>query len=139
MDDNERKIAIKIGNEKIIVKLFWNEAPNLCNAIWSKLPIETHAHLAKICNHEIMMQLPFCAPKENLKPPTPGDVGWWDERQSIYIFFDKLGPQGPLSPKVVVFGHVVSNLEGLAIEGMKIWTKAGVRTRLFKENVPLNS
>jgi len=128
---NNKKIVIEIGNEKVVVQLLWDEAPNLCSTIWDNLPIETDAHMAKVCNHEFMIQLPFNAPRENMKPVTPGSVGWWDNRQNINIWFDDPGPNGPLG-LTALFGKVVCNIEGLFKEGLKVWAKPGVRVKIYK-------
>lgn len=128
---NDKKIIIEIGSEKVTVQLLWDEAPNLCSNIWENLPIESDVHMAKICNHELMIQLPFNAPSENLKPVIPGSVGWWDIRQNINIWFDDPGPNGPLD-FTALFGKVVDNLEGLSKEGLKVWAKPGVRVKIYK-------
>lgn len=131
MEEVARDIVIEIGGEKAVVRLLWEEAPNLCRMIWENLPLESDAHIAKVCNHEFMIQLPFNAPRENMKPVTPASVGWWDNRQNINIWFGDPGPNGPLG-LTALFGMVKDNLEGLAKVGLATWAKPGTRVRIYR-------
>ncbi len=127
----DKNIVIEIGSEKVIVKLLWDKAPNICKKIWENLPLESSATLAKICNHEFMIQLPFNASSENLQPSVPGSVGWWPIRQNVNIWFGEPGPIGPLGP-TALFGEVISNLKGLFKEGINAWVKPGIRVSIYK-------
>lgn len=127
----DKKVVVEIGNEKVIVKLLWDEAPNICKKIWDNLPIETDAHMAKVCNHEFMIHLPFNAPRENMQKVVPGTLGWWDNRQNVNIWFGDPGPNGPLG-LTAAFGKVIDNIEGLAREGLKVWAKAGTRVKFYR-------
>lgn len=130
MEEN-RTIVFKIGNSKILVDLLWKDAPNICRKIWENLPIEASATLAKICNHEFMIQLPFDVPLENISEAVPGSVGWWPIRQNVNIWFGELGPTGPLGP-TALFGEVKANLKSLFYEGMNCWMKPGTKVIIYK-------
>jgi len=129
--EKARKIIIQIGNEKAIATLLWDEAPTICSRIWENLPLESTTHSAKVCNHELIFMLPLVIERENLKPVTIGDVGWWDVRSAVNIWFDDPGPAGPLGP-TALFAKITDNLEGLGREAMKVWAKPGVRVKLTR-------
>ncbi len=131
--EEKNKILIQIGKEKAIAELLWDEAPNICRRIWDSLPLESEGHHAKICNHELMFMIPLTIERENLKPVTVGDVGWWDVRSLVNIWYDDPGPNGPLAP-TALFGRIKSNLEGIAREAAKIWVKPGVKIRMERYN-----
>ena len=126
-----KDLGIEIGGEKIRVKLLWEDAPNICKILWDNLPIESTATLAKICNHEFMVQLPFNAPLENIKTVIPGSLGWWPVRQNVNIWFDDPGPTGPMGP-TALFGKIIDNIEGLSSVAIKTWQKPGVRIKFYK-------
>lgn len=127
----DKQMVLEIGNEKVLVQLLWDQAPNICKKIWDNMPIETDAHMAKVCNHEFMIQLPFNCVRENIQTVVPGTLGWWDSRQNVNIWFDDPGPNGPLG-LTAAFGKVIDNIEGLAREGKKVWAKPGTRVRFFR-------
>lgn len=129
--EKPKKIVIQVGNEKAVATLLWDEAPTICSKIWENLPLEGSTHLAKICNHEIIFMLPLVIERENLKPVTIGDVGWWDVRSAVNIWFDDPGPAGPLGP-TALFAKITDNLEGLSREAMKVWAKPGVRVKMTR-------
>ena len=78
--EKEKKIVIHLGNEKVVATLLWDEAPTICRSIWENLPLESTAHSAKICNHELIIMLPLVIEDENLKSVIIGDVGGWDAK-----------------------------------------------------------
>jgi hypothetical protein len=128
---DKRKLLIEVGGEKAIVELLWGEAPQICQALWDSLPLESTAHHAKLCNHEYMAQLRLEAPAENFQEVRIGDLGWWERLQTLNLWYDDPGPNGPLGP-TCRFGVVESNLEGLAKVARQIWETSGQRIRLSK-------
>lgn len=126
---NGRKVLIEIEGEKAIIRLLWEEAPRICQALWESLPLESTAHHAKICNHEYMAQLLLDAPAENFGEVQVGDLGWWARMNTLNLWYDDPGPNGPLGP-TCRFGVVESNLEGLARVAKLVWKGAGQRIRL---------
>lgn len=127
--EEKNKILIRIGKEKAVAELLWDEAPNICQRIWDNLPLESYGHHSKLCNHEVIFMLPLMIERENLKPVTVGAVGWWDVRSAVNIWYDDPGPNGPLGP-TALFARIKSNLEGIAREAAKIWVKSGVKIRM---------
>ena len=95
---DKRKLLIEVGGEKATVKLLWSEAPQICQTLWDSLPLESTAHHAKLCNHEYMAQLRLEAPAENFKEVRIGDLGWWERKQTLNLWYDDPGPNGPLGP-----------------------------------------
>lgn len=129
LKEKAKKLLIELGNEKAVATLLWDEAPTICSKIWENLPLESSTTMAKICNHELIFMLPLVIERENLKPVTVGDLGWWDVRSSVNLWFGDPGPAGPLGP-TALFAKVTENLEGLAREAKKVWTKPGVRVKI---------
>jgi len=126
-----KKISIQIGSETTTAILLQEQAPNLCKAIWDVLPVETFAHHAKICNHELIIPMPLegqAGWNENVKWPAASDVGWWRTRNSAIVWYAKTKPLGP-SP---VFAKIVENLEGFKKEALKTWIKQGTRIRFSR-------
>jgi hypothetical protein len=126
-----RKLVIEVGGERAQVRLLWDEAPRICQALWESLPLESTAHHAKLCNHEYMAQLLLDAPAENMGPVHVGDLGWWARMQTLNLWYDDPGPNGPLGP-TCRFGVVESNLAGLARVAKLVWERSGQRIRLSR-------
>lgn len=127
----ERKLFVKVAGETATVRLLWDEAPKICQALWDSLPLESTVHHAKLCNHELMVQLLLEAPAENFGEVQVGDLGWWARMQTLNLWYDDPGPNGPLGP-TCRFGVVESNMEGLARAARQIWKRSGQRIRLLK-------
>lgn len=126
------KILFEIGSEKAVAELLRDRAPKLCKAIWDRLPIETTCHPAKVCNHELMIAVPFLVECEHhVMDIEPGDVGWWDERASINIWFDEPGPLGPLGP-TTKFARIVRGLEAMRQVYETTWRKPGTRVTITR-------
>jgi hypothetical protein len=133
MAEKKRKLLIEAGDEKIVVELLWDDAPNFCKELWSRLPLTSHVGVAKICSHELMIMGPMVMPPENTKEkPVPGDVGWWDWRSNINIWYDDLGPLGPLGPTACHFGRVTKNLEGAGRIAARNWVRGGEKIAFKK-------
>jgi len=124
-EKKQEKLVIQVGSEKAEAMLLWEDAPNICRAIWEHLPIQSSGTHAKICNHELMFMLPFVVDRENLQQVKPGCVGLWDTRNMVNIWYDDPGPIGPLGP-TALFAVVTKNLEGIGREIAKSWNKPGV-------------
>ena len=128
-DSGGRRISIQVGTEKAEAKLLWDDAPNICKAIWEHLPILSSGTHAKICNHELMFMLPFVVDRENLQEVTPGCVGLWDVRNMVNLWYGDPGPIGPLG-LTALFAVVTKNLEGLGREIAKCWNSPGAVVRI---------
>jgi hypothetical protein len=130
--ENKKIVVIQLGKETVEVELLWAKAPGICEALWSRLPIESFVTPAKVCSSEIIFMLPFMAEGENMVYPQTGDVGWWVKRQSVNIWYNDAGPLGPLGP-TALFGRVTKNLEGIEREAKNIWAKPGAKIVLSKK------
>jgi hypothetical protein len=129
---HDRLVGIQLGNEIAECELLWDQAPNICNTIWSRLPLESFVTHAKICSHEIIFMLPFMMEGENMKIPKIGEVGWWGKRSCVNLWYKDPGPLGPLGP-TALFGKVTNNLEGIEQEAKMVWAKAGKKIVLFRK------
>lgn len=135
MSNSDRKtVLIQLGSETAEIELLWDKAPGICEALWSRLPLESFVTPAKVCSSEIIFMLPFMAEGENMQWPKTGDVGWWVKRASINIWYDDAGPLGPLGP-TALFGKVTKNLKGIEREGKKVWAKPGAKIVLTRKTV----
>jgi hypothetical protein len=133
MVEKKKDLIIEIGDEKIEAELLWDKAPVFCNALWDRLPFISHVGVAKICSHELMIMAPMTMSAENIKEkPVPGDIGWWLSRSSINIWYDDLGPLGPLGPTNIYFARVTKNLEGAARVAARNWVRGGEKAVLKK-------
>ncbi len=120
------KLLITIGREKVWAELFEKEAPKTCRVIKRHAPLEGFLNHAKICDHEVFFQAPFFIDaKENPKFPVPGDIGFWNIRQTICIWYDKMEPLGPTN----LFARITGNLKGFQKEARKTWSKQGTQIR----------
>src|SRR5690625_490123 len=91
-----RRISIQVGNVSAVAELMEDKAPNTCQLIWDNLPLKGRATSAKICDNEFWIVVPFMIEeKENPKYPEPGDLGFWNVRPQIDIWFDQMEPLGP--------------------------------------------
>jgi hypothetical protein len=133
MGDWEKKtVVIQLGNEAVEFELFSDKAPNICEAIWSRLPLESFVTPAKVCSSEIIFMLPFVVEGENMEWPKIGDIGWWAKRSSVNIWYNDAGPLGPLGP-TALFGRVTKNLGGIEREAQITWANPGMRIFLSKK------
>jgi len=116
------RLKITIGNEIVTAELLDKEAPNVCKAIKEHLPLQGKLNHAKICNNEVFFQAPFFIDeKDNFKLPEPGDIGFWNVRQTICIWYDDMKPLGP----TICFAKIIDNFKGFQKEAAKIWDKQG--------------
>ena len=119
-------LRIKIGGEIVKAELQEKEAPQTCRIIKEFAPLEGKLTHAKICDHEVYFQVPFFIDeKENPKIPKVGDIGFWNVRQTICIWYDNMQPLGPTN----LFARITDNLEGFQREAQKVWLKQGTRIR----------
>jgi len=126
---DKRKLQVEVGGEKAVIELFWDKAPNICKGVWSVLPLESYAFHGKVVDNEYMIPLPIFLERENMVAERhPGDVGWWDARGVMNIWYGEATVLGPTG----IFGKVVKNLEGLQREGRKLTVKQGGTVKLSK-------
>jgi len=120
------KLLINIGKETARADLFEKEAPKTCKLLKKYSPLDGLLNHAKICDHEVFFQAPFFIDeKENPKIPIPGDIGFWNVRQTICIWYDKMEPLGPTN----LFARITENLEGFQKDARNTWSKQGTKIR----------
>jgi len=121
------EVIMKLDDQIVLVKLLEELAPRTCQIIRSHLPLESRLNHAKICDNEVFFQVPFFIDeKENFTFPKVGDLGFWNVRQTICIWYDKMEPLGP----TILFGRIIENLEGFKKIAMKTWIKQGTIIRV---------
>jgi hypothetical protein len=133
-DGSKKTVVIQLGNERGEIELLSDQAPKFCEALWSRLPLESFTTHAKVCSHEIIFMLPFMADPENMQLPKAGDVGWWVKRSCVNLWYDDPGPLGPLGP-TLLFGRVTKNLEGITRQAKEIWKKPGSKILLSRKTI----
>jgi hypothetical protein len=120
------RLLIKIGKETVRARLLEKEAPNTCRILKKFSPMEGLLNHAKICDHEVFFQAPFFIDeKENAVVPKPGDIGFWNVRQTFCIWYDKMEPLGPTN----LFAQITDNLQGFQKEALNTWKKQGTKIR----------
>ena len=121
------RVKITIGNQVVFAELFTEEAPEAVQIIRSHLPITSRLNHSKICDNEVFFQVPFFIDKkEHFQLPTIGDIGFWNIRQTVCIWYDTMQPLGP----TILIGKIVENIEGFAEEAGKTWEKQGTPIRM---------
>ncbi len=121
------RLKITIGNQVVIAKLLTDEAPVAVHIIGSHLPIISRLNHSKICDNEVFCQVPFFIDtRENYRLPTIGDIGFWNIRQTVCIWYDSMQPLGP----TILFGKIIENLEGFKKEARQTWERQGTPIRI---------
>lgn len=119
-------LMIKIGKETVKAKLLEKEAPNTSKILKRFFPLEGKLNHAKICDNEVFFQVPFLVDeKENFQLPQAGDIGFWNVRQTVCIWYDRMEPLGP----TVLFARITDNLKGFQKEARATWLKQGTKIR----------
>ena len=104
---NVPSLELAAGDATATVQLFRDVAPNTCEAILSRLPLEGRLTHAKNCDGEVIFMLPFIFDgHENLTVPKPGFLFVW--RYTLCIWY---GPT-TIEPLPNSFGRITSNLPG---------------------------
>lgn len=119
-----KEICIRIGNEECTAELLTDLAPRTCRIIEEALPLTGILTHAKLVDREVFFQVPFFIDEqENVRVSEKGDLGFWNGRQTLCIFFDDMIPLGPIA----TFGKLTGNIEGFQREAAEAWEKPGKR------------
>lgn len=126
-------MEIIIGEQKGKAILLEENAPQTCNIIWDKLPLEGDLHYAKIAGKEVYTIVPILLrpPIEKGMSTTTLDLGsiiYYPNRQMLCIFY---GPTKE-TVEVLVIAKIIENLEGLIKEMDKVKVKQGMKV-LFRK------
>jgi hypothetical protein len=118
------EIRIRIGTEECTAELLTDLAPRTCRIIEEALPLTGILSHAKLVDREVFFQVPFFIDEqENLRLSEKGDLGFWNGRQTLCIFFDDMIPLGTIA----TFGKLTGNIEGFQRECAEAWEKPGKR------------
>ena len=122
---NVASLELAAGDATATVQLFRDVAPNTCEAILSRLPLEGRLTHAKNCDGEVIFMLPFIFDgHENLTVPKPGFLFVW--RYTLCIWY---GPT-TIEPLPNSFGRITSNLAGFSQVAEPVWARQGLHVRL---------
>ena len=117
-----KEIVLTIGNESCTAEMLTEQAPTLCAAFAEALPIRAPLTHAKLVDREIFLQLPFLIDcMENEKVSANGDIGFWNGRQTLCIFYDDMQPLGAQP----TFARMKGNVEGFRREAADVWDHPG--------------
>ncbi|MCM3701931.1 cyclophilin-like fold protein [Paenibacillus macerans] len=120
-----QKIEILIDEERIVVELYVDKAPKICNMIMDNLPVEGIIQHAKLNGQLIFATIPFSCEFENKVPGgalTTGDVAFYNPRNQLCFLYGQ-GTDEPLP--ISHIGRIVEGMDRLEIVGMKNWLKQG--------------
>jgi hypothetical protein len=126
-----KEIVLTIGDESCTAELLTEQAPNLCAAIERALPIRAPLTHAKLVDREVFLQLPFLIDiMENEKVSAKGDIGFWNGRQTLCIFYDDMQPLGAQP----TFARMTGNVDGFRRAAADVWEHPGqIITIMAKE------
>lgn len=114
-------------DEVVEADLLEDDAPGICAALRSILPLDGTMVHAKFAGEETIVMVPFFADQENPKlNVVAGDIGYYPGRQTICLFYGETKPFGEVSS----FARVRSNLDGLARCGRKLLEVGHLPVRL---------
>ncbi|MGH7334165.1 MAG: cyclophilin-like fold protein [Candidatus Rokuibacteriota bacterium] len=109
---------LQLGGQSCRMRLLWDLAPELCRRFVERLPLTSFVTHAKFAGDELFFMVPFLARAENLvSAVTPGDVGYYPDRETVCIFYGEIVPFG----QVGVFARVVEGNDVLSELGPRIW------------------
>jgi hypothetical protein len=108
MKNERRKIRLTYAasGESVLAEMLDDEAPNVCEYVWSRLPIETKAIHGMYSGLEVfaMLDKPEPVPNENMvQLPLPGEL--------LYFYDPATGAVGakkPVGEVVLVYGRGVT-------------------------------
>ena len=121
------QLKIRLGDQIVRAKLLEDNAPRTCEIVKAHLPMVSRLSHAKICDNEVFFQVPFFIDeKENFTLPKAGDIGFWNVRQTICVWYDQMEPLGP----TILFARIIENLEGFKKVAMETWSQQGAVIRV---------
>lgn len=105
-DRRRIKLTFTTSGESVTAEMLDDEAPNVCNYVWGRLPIETKVIHGMYSGFEVfaMLDNPEPVPIENMvQLPLPGEL--------LYFFDPSTGAVGakkPVGEVVIVYGRGVT-------------------------------
>jgi hypothetical protein len=104
-DRRQIRLTYTASGESVLAEMLDDEAPNVCDYVWSRLPIETKVIHGMYSGLEVfaMIDKPEPVPAENLvQLPLPGEL--------LYFYDPSVGAVGakkPVGEVVLVYGRGV--------------------------------
>lgn len=123
-------LRLEVGGEVCRLKLLHDQAPNTCRALEALLPVRSHLVHAKFAGDEMFFMVPGAWPIENpVTQVSPGDIGYYPDRQTVCIFYGGIVPFG----SVGLFARLASGPERLRPLGERLWRDGALPVRLAVE------
>lgn len=129
---SNKKIEVMIDNEKLIVELYMDKAPTICNMILDNLPMEGTIQHAKLNGQLFFATLPLSCDFENKVPGgslNTGDIAFYNPRNQLCFLYG-IGTDEPLP--ISHIGRIVEGLDRAEIVGMRNWMTQGSRMKITK-------
>lgn len=132
MLEKTKKVEIMIDDERIVVELFVEKAPKICNMIMENFPVEGIVQHAKLNGQLIFSTIPFSCEFENKCPGgalKTGDLAFYNPRNQLCFLYGECTDE-PLP--ISHIGRIVEGMDRLEIVGMRNWLKQGSFMRITK-------
>jgi hypothetical protein len=113
-------MRLHIGDRSCSIDLLENVAPKSCAGLKEVLPLRTILGHAKFAGEEVIFMVPRLFERENIvNSVSPGDVGYYPDRQTICIFYGGIVPFA----QVGLVGRVSDGLQVLRDIAPAIWAE----------------
>ena len=115
-------MTIVVNGETYRAQFLEDKSPRTCALIKAKLPLTSRLAHAKICDNEIVAQVPFFVDlEENMVAPWAGSIGFWRLRPTICMWYDDMQPLGLTNH----FAQVTDDLKRFQAMSREVWRKPG--------------
>lgn len=124
------RMHMHIGDRSCAIDLLEAWAPQSCAGLKQVLPLKTILGHAKFAGEEVIFMVPRLFERENIvNSVSPGDVGYYPDRQTICIFYGAIVPFA----HVGLIGRVSEGLELLREIAPAVWTEPRFIEIAFEE------
>ncbi len=114
------RIRLDLGAGSCTIDLLEDRAPRTCAGLKQLLPLTSTVGHAKFAGEELIFMVPRLFERENIvNSVSPGDVGYYPDRQTICIFYGAIVPFA----RVGLIGRVSQGLDTLREIAPSIWRK----------------
>ena len=113
-------MRLRISDRSCDIELLEEAAPKSCAGLKEMLPLKTILGHAKFANEEVIFMVPRLFERENIvNSVSPGDVGYYPDRQTICIFYGEIVPFA----QVGLIGRVRDGLDVLREIAPAVWAE----------------
>jgi|SRR5215471_11285395 len=114
VDTRRIRLTFVVSGESVLAELLWEDAPETCEQIWARLPVESQAIHGMYSGAEVftMLEDPPAAAENLLQLPLPGELLYfYDEGRGA------VGARKPVGEICMVYGRgvVLRGHEGVPI------------------------